>query len=94
MSIVYTRSKPTYMQHMFAVCAFFYSELDYCESWKLLWTASGTTDYTILSIKHSWLKWLRHKYNTERNKGLGLGYSSHNARSNEKAADNFPALKA
>ena len=29
---VYTWSKPTYTQHMFAVCAFFYLELEYCES--------------------------------------------------------------
>ena len=29
---VYTRSKPTYTQHMFAVCAFCDVELDYCES--------------------------------------------------------------
>jgi len=29
---VYTRSKPTYTQHMCAVCAFFDLELDYCES--------------------------------------------------------------
>jgi len=29
---VYTRSKPTYMQHMFTDCAFFDLELDCCES--------------------------------------------------------------
>jgi len=29
---VYTGSKPTYTQHMCAVCAFFDLELDYCES--------------------------------------------------------------
>jgi len=27
-----TSTKPTYTQHMFAVSAFFYLELDYCES--------------------------------------------------------------
>jgi len=63
-SDVCTRSKPTYTQHMFAVCAFFLIELDYSGSQKLLWTAVGTTDETILLIKHIWLKWSRDKYNT------------------------------
>jgi len=49
---------------MFAVCAFFLIELDYSGSQKLLWTAVGTTDETILLIKHIWLKWSRDKYNT------------------------------
>jgi len=39
---------------MFAVCAFFDLELDYCES----------DNQTILLVKHSWLKWLRGKYDT------------------------------
>jgi len=29
---------------MFAVCAFFDVEFDYCVSYTLLWTAVGTTD--------------------------------------------------
>jgi len=47
----------------FPVCAFVDLELEYCESQKLLWTAVGTTNETILLeyiwslVKHSWLKW-------------------------------------
>ena len=53
---------------------------------RLLWVLEIAMEYSRHNglnhplVKHSWLKWSRDKYNTWRNKGLGLAYSSHNAR--------------